>query len=119
VIGGITVVPDARDSNTNTGNGKVTISYAAPTGPIVSGYRGTKCVEDSGDSTANDSKIVMAGCDGSAGQRWTVEADKTIRINGKCMDIYRDQKTSKALVELWTPAPATPTSNGTRRMASW
>ncbi len=31
-----------------------------------------------------------------------IESDGTIRINGKCMDIHRDQKRDKAPVELWT-----------------
>ena len=71
-------------------------------GPIVSGDHTTTCVADAGDATANDTKIVLAPCDGSAGQNWTVAADGTIGINGKCMDIYRDEKTSKAPIELWT-----------------
>jgi hypothetical protein len=79
---------------TNVGHG--------PTGPIVSGDHTTTCIDDAGDATANDTKIVLAPCDGSAGQNWTVAADGTIRINGKCMDIYRDEKTSKAPIELWT-----------------
>ena len=71
-------------------------------GPIVSGYRKSKCVDDRNDSSANDTKIVMWDCNNSAGQNWVIEADGAIRINGKCMDIYRDEKTSKAPVELWT-----------------
>jgi hypothetical protein len=33
------------------------------------GYRTTKCVEDSNDSSANDTKIVIGDCNGRAGQR--------------------------------------------------
>jgi hypothetical protein len=73
-----------------------------PAGPIVSGYHRTACVDDSNDSTANDTKIVMWDCNGTAQQDWTIAGDGTIRINGKCMDIYRDEKTNKAPVELWT-----------------
>jgi predicted outer membrane repeat protein len=73
----------------------------ANAGPIVSGYRTNKCVEDDNDSSANDTNIVLRGCDGGAAQNWTAEDDGTIRINGKCLDIYRDEKTSKARVELW------------------
>jgi choice-of-anchor C domain-containing protein len=73
-----------------------------PTGPIVSGYHTTKCIDDSNDSSANDTPVVMWDCNGSAEQNWTIEADGTIRTNGKCMDIYRDEKTNNAPVELWT-----------------
>ena len=71
-------------------------------GQIVSGYRKSKCVDDSGGSKVNDTKIVMWHCNGSAQQDWTIQADRTIQIYGKCMDIYRDEKTNKAPVELWT-----------------
>jgi endo-alpha-N-acetylgalactosaminidase len=46
--------------------------------------------------------VVMWDCNGSAEQGWAIPADGTIRINGKCLDIYRDEKTNKAPVELWT-----------------
>ena len=77
-----------------------------PTGPgaglIVSGDHKTKCAEDPGNATANDTPIVISDCNGSAGQVWIVEPGGTLQVNGKCMDIYRDEKTSKAPLELWT-----------------
>jgi predicted outer membrane repeat protein len=73
-----------------------------PSGPILSGYRKTVCVDDSNDSRANDTKIVMWACNRTAAQDWAIDADGTIRINGKCMDVYRDEKKNKAPVELWT-----------------
>ncbi len=57
---------------------------------------------DKDDSSANDTPIVMWDCNGSAAQHWTIEADGSLRLNGKCMDIYRDEKRDKAPVELWT-----------------
>ena len=72
------------------------------TGPIISGYRKAKCVDDSKGSSANDTPVVIRTCNGSPEQNWTVKTGGTIHINGKCMDIYRDRKTSKAPVELWT-----------------
>ena len=88
----------------NSGDGTVSvISAAGPvSGPIVSGYRAALCVADSGDSAANDTPITIATCDGSPGQDWTVTSTGTLQVNGKCLDIYRDEKTSKAPVELWT-----------------
>jgi hypothetical protein len=46
--------------------------------------------------------VVIGDCNGSAGQDCSIEAGGTLQINGKCMDIYRDEKTNKAPVELWT-----------------
>jgi hypothetical protein len=72
------------------------------TGAIVWGYRTSKCVDDLGNSIKNDTPIVISDCNGSPEQTWTVESDGTLQVNGKCMDIYRDQKVNKAKVELWT-----------------
>jgi Ricin-type beta-trefoil lectin domain len=77
-----------------------TVTAAAT--PIVSGYHRTVCVDDSDGSSANDTPVVLDSCTGSAQQDWTVEDDGTLQINGKCMDIYRDEKTNNAPVELWT-----------------
>jgi hypothetical protein len=72
------------------------------TGPIISGYRSTKCVTDLGNGTANDTPVVISDCTGGPEQNWTIEADGSIQINGKCLDIYRDGKLNKAKVEIWT-----------------
>ena len=82
----------------------VTISYAAaaPTGPIVSGYRAALCAADSGDSAVNDTPVTIATCDHSPSQDWTITSSGTLQVNGECMDIYRDEKTNKAPVELYT-----------------
>lgn len=65
-------------------------------GPIVSGYHNTKCVDDLGDATSNDTPIVISDCNGSAEQTWTLQSHGTLQANGKCMDIYRDEKVNKA-----------------------
>ena len=74
----------------------------APTGPIISGYKSAKCIDDLRDSAKNDTPAVIADCNGSVQQDWTIETDGTIHINGKCLDIYREKKTNKAPVEIWT-----------------
>lgn len=77
-------------------------SAGGSSGPIVSGARATLCVTDSSNSAVNDTKIVIAPCDGSAAQDWTVETDGTVRIHGKCLDVFRSAKASKTPVDLWT-----------------
>ena len=37
-------------------------------GPIVSGYHQTKCVDDLGNATKNDTPVVISDCNGSAEQ---------------------------------------------------
>jgi Ricin-type beta-trefoil lectin domain len=85
---------------------QIALAAAAPgtvgdTGPIISGDKSTKCIEDANNDTANDTPIVIDDCNGSADQTWTVEADGTLQVNGKCMDVYRDGKANKTKVELW------------------
>ena len=88
----------------NYGDNTVSVISATEpvSGPIVSGYRATLCVADRGDSAVNDTPITIATCDASPGQDWTITGSGTLEIHGKCMDIYRDEKTNKAPVELWT-----------------
>jgi len=78
------------------------ITTPAGPGPIVSGYNKMKCLDDLGDSTRNDTPIVMWDCNGSPEQQWTVETDGTIQVNGKCLDVYREEKYNKAMLILYT-----------------
>jgi alpha-tubulin suppressor-like RCC1 family protein len=100
----VTVVAHATagDSGVSAPATVIPESTAAPAGPIVSGDRKTKCVDDSNDAAVNDTKVGIWDCNGASEQQWVIEAGGTIQVNGKCLDIYRDEKTSKAPVELWT-----------------
>jgi Ricin-type beta-trefoil lectin domain len=80
----------------------VTAKPGGITGPVLSGFRASLCLADRGDSAVNDTPVTIATCAGSPGQNWTVTASGTVQVNGKCLDIYRDEKTSKTPVELWT-----------------
>jgi hypothetical protein len=65
-----------------------TAPYDRPTatGAITSQISKPKmCVDDTGDSSANDNKIQIYGCLGDAAQDWAIESDGTIRVNGKCI----------------------------------
>jgi Ricin-type beta-trefoil lectin domain/Fibronectin type III domain len=90
----------AGDSGAST-PGTVTPT-GEPTGPISPPAHLDLCVAANGGSQANDTPVVMWTCDGSGGQAWTIEADGTIQVNGKCLDIYRQEKSDHAPVELWT-----------------
>jgi hypothetical protein len=52
----------------------ITPSVAAPpAGPIVSGYRKNKCVDDRGDAVRNGTPVVIWDCNGNPDQNWVVE----------------------------------------------
>jgi alpha-tubulin suppressor-like RCC1 family protein len=94
-------VADHTTAGESGASAAATVTPEPATGPIVSGYHKTKCIDDSGDASTNDTAIVISDCNDSLEQNWTVKPGGTIQINGKCMDIYRDEKTNKAPVELW------------------
>ncbi len=96
----ITVV--ARTTAGDSGASPPAVFTSEPAGPIVAGDLTTKCIDDSADSAANDTPVVMWDCNGHPEQSWTTEPDGTLRTSGKCLDIYHDGKASKAPVELWT-----------------
>jgi alpha-tubulin suppressor-like RCC1 family protein len=69
-------------------------------GPIVSGYRGSKCVAALGGATAPGTKVVLSSCDGSAGQGWIAGSDGTLQDGGARMSVHGASQASKALIEL-------------------
>jgi hypothetical protein len=74
---------------------------ATPTVVITSGITG-KCLDDDADSSANDAKVDIYTCNGSAAQKWTLGSNNTIQINGKCLDIYRQGTANGSKVDLFT-----------------
>jgi hypothetical protein len=83
-----------------------TAPYDRPTasGPITSQIAAAHpfCVDDTGDSSANANKIQIWGCAGNPNQHWTIEADGTIQINGKCLVTDKDGTSNGTLIYLYT-----------------
>jgi Ricin-type beta-trefoil lectin domain len=60
------------------------------------------CMKDPDGATKNGTQIQIAGCNGRASERWTMEPDNTLRINGKCLDVAGRSKLDGAKVQLYT-----------------
>ncbi|HEX4788930.1 MAG TPA: ricin-type beta-trefoil lectin domain protein [Actinospica sp.] len=56
---------------------------AVPTGQIVGD--GSKCADDSGSGSADGNPVILYQCTGNTNQRWTADADGTVRTLGKCL----------------------------------
>ena len=114
VTDGITITPDTADTSTNTGNGVVTISYAAaaPTGPIVSGYRAALCAADSGDSAVNDTPVTIATCDPAPARTGPSPGQAPCRSTANAWTSTATKKPTRPPSNC-RPAPPAPTSNGT------
>jgi hypothetical protein len=69
------------------------------TGPIT-GASG-KCVDVSGSSTADGTKIQLWTCNNATNQQWTVNAS-TLRAFNKCMNVAGGSTANGALVQLST-----------------
>lgn len=76
-------------------------TVVAGPGLILAADHKGKCVEDANNAVANNTPVQIGTC-GDPGTSWTIESDGTIQTNGKCLDIRRDGKVNKVLVELWT-----------------
>ncbi|NEA31130.1 glycosyl hydrolase family 18 protein [Streptomyces sp. SID13031] len=79
--------------------GGTTTPQPGKTGPIK-GIAG-KCVDVAGGSSANSTAVQLWGCNGSAGQTWTVGTDNTIRALGKCLDVSAAGTANGSLVQLY------------------
>jgi hypothetical protein len=93
--------PDGVDA---TASFTWTVTAAAdsgPTGPVRLNLGG-KCLDDTGNSSANGSKVQMWACNGGAAQNWTYAEDGTLRIHGKCLDIIGGETSSDTGVQIWS-----------------
>ena len=81
-----------------------TVTAAADSGPDgpVRLNLGGKCLDDTGDSSANGNKVQMWTCNGGPAQNWTYAEDGTLRIHGKCLDVIGRGTSSGTGVQIWS-----------------
>jgi lysophospholipase L1-like esterase len=74
-----------------------------PTGKQLTAF-GTKCLDASGQGTADGTPVIIWDCTGQANQQWNVNADGTITgvQSGRCLDAYGQGTTSGTKLILWT-----------------
>ena len=69
------------------------------TAPLV-GYQGL-CLDLTGDSNTNGTKVEIYTCNGTNGQQWTEEPNGTIHADGKCLDVIGGATGNGSLVDLY------------------
>ena len=81
-----------------------TVTDAADSGPNgpVGLNLGGKCLDDTGNSSANGNKVQVWTCNGGAAQKWTYAEDGTLRIHGKCLDVIGRGTSSGTGVQIWS-----------------
>jgi glucosylceramidase len=60
-----------------------------------------KCLDVAGGSAANGTPVQLYDCNGSAAQRWTVQADGSVQALGKCLDVTGGSTADGAKVQLY------------------
>jgi hypothetical protein len=81
-----------------------TVTAAADSGPNgpVRLNLGGKCLDDTGNSSANGNKVQIWSCNGDAAQKWTYAEDGTLRVHGKCLDVIGRGTSSGTGVQIWS-----------------
>ncbi|GAA2458995.1 lectin [Streptomyces glaucus] len=79
-------------SGTQSGDGARSGSFVGLAG---------KCLDVAGGSAADGTPVQLYDCNGSAAQRWTVQADGSIRALGKCLDVTSGSTADGAKVQLY------------------
>jgi hypothetical protein len=69
------------------------------TGRIV-GLAG-KCVDVTGGSTTNGTRVILWTCNGGTNQNWTVGTDGTVRALGKCLNVTGNGTANNTAIDLW------------------
>ncbi|MFF5724139.1 ThuA domain-containing protein [[Kitasatospora] papulosa] len=75
-------------------------AFPGPREGAVTGIGG-KCVDVAGAASADGTQIQLYTCNGTAAQRWTVAADRTLRALGKCMDVSGGGTANGTKVQLY------------------
>lgn len=75
-----------------------------PTGQIVG--PGAKCLDVDTNTAIAGRAVQLYACGIATGQRWTIEADGTIRAFGKCLDITGNGTANFSPVQLWDCLPS-------------
>jgi hypothetical protein len=63
-----------------------------------------KCLDVSGNSTADGAKVQLWSCNGGANQNWQASTDGSLRNprSGKCLDVSGGGSSDGTLVNLWS-----------------
>jgi Glycosyl hydrolase family 59/Ricin-type beta-trefoil lectin domain/Galactocerebrosidase, C-terminal lectin domain len=79
------------------------VGSATPAGEVIAGDDTAECMDDNAGSSAPGTKVQMWDCNDSAtSQRWAMESNGTIGINGQCLDVTGASDANGTLIEEWT-----------------
>ncbi|GAA2383627.1 hydrolase [Catellatospora methionotrophica] len=68
--------------------------------PLI-GQSSNRCIDIPNSNTANATRLQIWDCNGSGAQRWSFEADGSLRALGKCMDVAAGSSADGAAIQLY------------------
>ncbi|MGC0417814.1 ricin-type beta-trefoil lectin domain protein [Embleya sp. AB8] len=70
-------------------------------GPIFSASNSRLCMDAAGGNSGNGTSAQVYTCNRSDAQKWTIHADGTLRVLGKCLDIPNGGTATATPLQLW------------------
>ncbi|WP_416964486.1 ricin-type beta-trefoil lectin domain protein [Streptomyces sp. Agncl-13] len=75
-------------------------SADAAKGVLIRGRASSRCVDVTGGSSADHTRLQIWDCTGAARQRWQFASDGTVRALGKCMDVDGGSRQDGAWIKI-------------------
>lgn len=75
-------------------------STDAAKGVLIRGRASGRCIDVTGGSPADHTRLQIWDCTGAARQKWQFASDGTVRALGKCMDVDGGSRTDGAWIKL-------------------
>ncbi|WP_265569006.1 serine/threonine protein kinase [Streptomyces hygroscopicus] len=77
-----------------------TTAAAAPPGQLIIGFASNRCIDVTGNTSADGTPLQIWDCGEAANQRWQFYPDGTLRSMGKCMDVAWGSTANGAAIQL-------------------
>jgi hypothetical protein len=75
-------------------------SSDAAKGVLIRGQGSGRCIDVTGGSSADNTRLQIRDCTSAARQKWQFASDGTVRALGKCMDVDGGSRTDGAWIKL-------------------
>ncbi|MEV4417582.1 family 16 glycosylhydrolase [Catellatospora sp. NPDC049609] len=68
---------------------------------LLIGQSSNRCIDIPSSNTANGSRLQIWDCNGTGAQKWSFEADGSLRALGKCMDVAAGSSADGTAIQLY------------------
>ncbi|MFJ5304439.1 ricin-type beta-trefoil lectin domain protein [Streptomyces sp. NPDC088350] len=90
---------DTKNGAASPGNSPG-VSPPAAGSVLIRGHASGRCIDVTGGSSADQTRLQIWDCTGTARQKWRFASDGTVRALGKCMDVNGGSRDDGAWIQL-------------------